>query len=345
MDHWLDSLSKAGVKSVYATVHHHPDLFSRYVSARRLLFNITLLNEPVLLGSAGSVAAHCHTMDVSDDELVIVVYGDNLSTVSISDMANFHRQHSKPMTMLLFRTNKPKQCGIVDVDSHGHITSFEEKPACPKSNLANAGVYMMDGRLFKSVASMQAFDFGHDVIPKLVGQMAGYCPEGLVHIDVGTEDNLILASEKAKKFETSLWTRKAIFFDRDDTLVHNIVGKAPYNDIRPTSHAHKLVSFAKGLSFKTLLVTNQGAVQDGLITESDVEEANQKIVDMFGLDGAYYAPYRDHIDRKPGPGMFWKAAIDHCLDLRDCWMVGDFMTDVEASTAAGCAGTLHLNYT
>ena len=48
--------------------------------------------------------------------------------------------------------------------------------------------------------------------------------------------------------------------------------------------------------------------------------------------------YPEHPDRKPGPGMFRKAAEIAGIDLRRSWVIGDKSSDLEAGRAAGLAG-------
>lgn len=44
--------------------------------------------------------------------------------------------------MALFKTNAPTTKGIVSLNDDSTVINFEEKPTNPKSNLANAGIYI-----------------------------------------------------------------------------------------------------------------------------------------------------------------------------------------------------------
>ena len=66
----------------------------------------------------------------------------------------------------------------------------------------------------------------------------------------------------------------------------------------------------------------------------------------LSLDGFYYCPHHPLgtvgsyatvcTCRKPSPGMLIKAAHDHDINLRESWMIGDILHDVEAGNRAGC---------
>lgn len=82
--------------------------------------------------------------------------------------------------MALFRAPNPGACGIAELDSDQKILAFTEKPENPKSNLANAGIYMASQEIFEFFpstpleTSASVLDFGQHVLPLLAGRMYGY---------------------------------------------------------------------------------------------------------------------------------------------------------------------------
>jgi mannose-1-phosphate guanylyltransferase len=133
---------------------------------------------------------------VGPDETCLIIYADNLSAVDVMDMMDFHDRHEDPFTMLLFETPTPRQCGIATLDDDGRLVEFVEKPEHPKGNLANGGVYVVDGELYREIAEMQAFDLGFDVLPRLIGRMRGYVFDGY-HRDIGNPESLEAARRDA----------------------------------------------------------------------------------------------------------------------------------------------------
>jgi mannose-1-phosphate guanylyltransferase len=97
--------------------------------------------------------------------------------------------------MALFETNNPTGCGIVSLNSDATITSFEEKPANPISNVANAGLYVASPAVIDLIdAAKTPADIGFDLLPLLVDKMSGYKINDYL-IDIGTHKNL----EKARQ--------------------------------------------------------------------------------------------------------------------------------------------------
>lgn len=185
LDYWFDTLSATAVREVRINTHHLPDPVRDFINEknRDSRFTVAESYEPELLGSAGTITANRDLADGVDH--VYVIYADNLSAVDLADMSRFHRAHGDPATMLLFHAENPSACGIVELDADNCVTTFIEKPAEPKSDLANAGVYVFSADIYREIADMGAFDLGHDVLPKLVGRTRGYVLEGY-HRDIGT---------------------------------------------------------------------------------------------------------------------------------------------------------------
>lgn len=185
LDYWFEALATTDARDVRINTHHLPEPVRDFIDAKNRdnRFAVAESYEPELLGSAGTITAN---RDLADGvERVFVIYADNLSAVDLADMSRFHRAHGDPATMLLFHAENPSVCGIVELDADDRVTTFVEKPDDPRSDLANAGVYIFSADTYREVADMGAFDLGHDVLPKLVGRTRGYVLDGY-HRDIGT---------------------------------------------------------------------------------------------------------------------------------------------------------------
>lgn len=200
LDYWLRGLEHAGISDVLLNTHTFPEQMREYIRAQneKGSFKIVEAYEPELLGSAGTLAAHPNFADDAQD--IVVIYADNLSNMDLAAMKSFHRSHDDPFTMLLFRASEPSNCGIAELNEEQRIVSFVEKPEHPVSDLANAGVYVIDADAYGEIAAMKAFDIGFDVIPKFVGRMRGWLWEGY-HLDIGT----FASYDKAQVDAPAIW--------------------------------------------------------------------------------------------------------------------------------------------
>ena len=55
------------------------------------------------------------------------------------------------ITMLTFETDRPKQCGIVEVDELGIVKSFHEKVEHPPGNRANGAIYVFESEFIEEI--------------------------------------------------------------------------------------------------------------------------------------------------------------------------------------------------
>lgn len=193
LGYWLDLCRREGITDVLLNVSHHVAAVETFLAAETAPHpRVTVVEEPTPIGTATTV--HRQRGFVDGEAAFWVLYADNLSDLRTSPMLARHAAHGDPLTIGLFRTPFPEASGIVDIDDTGRITDFVEKPAAPRSNLANAGVYLARPSLFEVTARHEGLvDFGLHVLPALVGRMHGYVIPDF-HEDIGTPERLALAS-------------------------------------------------------------------------------------------------------------------------------------------------------
>ncbi len=195
LQHWLDKLSLVGCSEIFINTHHLAKQVEDFVGGNPAKNSIRLVHEEELLGTAGTLASIRHLL--TDDE-VFVAHADNFFSDSLDGMMKTHRSrdHRAVMTMGLFESPTPTTCGIVEIDPQGVVIGFEEKPTAPRSNLANAAVYLMSQIALDEVGSSR--DFSTEVVPRLRGRIQGHRFIG-AYFDMGTPESL----DDARRIATS----------------------------------------------------------------------------------------------------------------------------------------------
>jgi D-glycero-D-manno-heptose 1,7-bisphosphate phosphatase len=145
--------------------------------------------------------------------------------------------------------------------------------------------------------------------------------------------------------------RKAIFIDRDGTLIKDIPYNADPALVKLEYYAGEMLYELKKRNYLLIIISNQSGVAKGLFTIDDLytiqAEINQQLsAYKVQLDGFYFCPHfpdavikEYDVDcncRKPRAGMLLKAARDFNINLNASWMIGDILNDVEAGNLAGC---------
>lgn len=142
--------------------------------------------------------------------------------------------------------------------------------------------------------------------------------------------------------------RRAIFLDRDGTLIQDVGYISKPSDIELLPGVIDALRCLHKEGFLLVLISNQSGVGRGLFTGEMLTRVHEKLIDCLKhqriyLDGAYYcphAPWEKCKCRKPLPGMLINAAQDLALDLTRSYMIGDKLSDIESGRRAGCQSIL-----
>ncbi|UJF31863.1 nucleotidyltransferase family protein [Paenibacillus hexagrammi] len=185
---WLQKLKAARISEVIINLHHLPDQVIAYVNSQDWGLPIHFAYEQQLLGSMGTLAANRHFLQ--GEPSFLVVYADNLTDIDLNQLVDYHDRHQLVGTISLFESEHPEMCGIVQMDAQQVVVEFTEKPAVPRSKLANAGIYIFNDTVWKYIRiTKQPSDIGYDLLPHLIGLLSGYLIEGFF-MDMGTLESL-----------------------------------------------------------------------------------------------------------------------------------------------------------
>jgi D-glycero-D-manno-heptose 1,7-bisphosphate phosphatase len=140
--------------------------------------------------------------------------------------------------------------------------------------------------------------------------------------------------------------QKAIFLDRDGTLMKDVGYCSKPADVEPLEGVCKLLPTLKAAGFKIVIITNQSGIGRGYFTEEDFWSVQRELEKQLGpgiIDATYFCadtPQNESDRRKPNPAMLLEAAKDLGIDLGHSYMVGDKPSDAEAGIRAGVRATI-----
>jgi len=145
-------------------------------------------------------------------------------------------------------------------------------------------------------------------------------------------------------------TNKAVFLDRD-----GVINKKLENDyVKNWNEFHFLPGVIEAIKtinekgYLVIVVTNQRGIGRGLMTEQDLKDIHQRMLQEIQKGGAriddiFYCPHdmKDNCNcRKPKPGMLVQAKKKWDIDYAKSYIIGDSETDIEAGQQVGCKGIL-----
>ena len=139
-------------------------------------------------------------------------------------------------------------------------------------------------------------------------------------------------------------TRAAVFLDRDGVINENrpdYVRSTQELEIFPA--ALRAIARLAQSKYAAVIITNQSAIGRGLVPAATVAQINRSLLQRIRAEGGridrlYLCPHSPAAEcecRKPRPGMLLQAAKDLRLNLSRSWLIGDWLTDLQAASAAG----------
>lgn len=108
---------------------------------------------------------------------VVILSGDHIYQMDYAAMVQAHRARNADLTLAVMEVpwEETERFGTVVADDDDQVTSFEEKVADARSNLASMGIYVFRTEVLLDALTASAEganDFGHHIIPTLLGQVS-----------------------------------------------------------------------------------------------------------------------------------------------------------------------------
>ena len=167
MEHILDLLREHGIDEVIVTLAFMPQAIRSYFgNGDTLGMSIEYSVEESPLGTAGSVRLASDRLD----ETFLVISGDALCDVDLTDLIRSHRERGAAVTIGLKSVENPLEFGIVVTDEERRIERFLEKPSWSQvfSDTINTGIYVLEPEVLRHIPTDRPFDFSKELFPLLL---------------------------------------------------------------------------------------------------------------------------------------------------------------------------------
>src|SRR6202044_2418048 len=195
MEHVLRLLKRHGFCGTAGTVQFLASLVRNYFGdGQEVGMSLQYATEDMPLGTAGSVK---NAEDALRDGPFLVISGDALTDIDLSEMVQAHKENGALVTVALTRVPNPLEFGIIIVDDDGRIQRFLEKPTWGQvfSDTVNTGIYVMEPEVLAEVPVGEVADWSGDIFPRLLERGAplyGWVADGYWE-DVGTHESYLKA--------------------------------------------------------------------------------------------------------------------------------------------------------
>jgi NDP-sugar pyrophosphorylase family protein len=188
----LDQLAAVGIQEVVLCTdylgHQVKEVLGQTYGPLSLIYS----QESSPLGTGGALRL---ALPLFLTDQVLILNGDSFSDANLRTLALIHRLRSAKATILLVEVSDNGRFGWVNADAGGAIQEFLEKGRKRGPGWINAGIYLIDRSLLRTIPPNQKVSLEQKSFPAWVGQgLHGFQSHGRF-VDIGTPESFALAQE------------------------------------------------------------------------------------------------------------------------------------------------------
>lgn len=182
LDILIDYVAGFGFRRFILCIGYKGDFIKRYYQNRDVSFTILFSEEKTQLGTAGALK---NAAPLIKSNSFLVMNGDSFCKLDLNEFINFHINKNALFSIALVKANPGSDYGVVNLDSLGRTTSFNEKTKTTDRGFFNAGIYLFRNDIFSLIPANKSSSLEYDLFPNLINKsFYGYITENEL-IDIG----------------------------------------------------------------------------------------------------------------------------------------------------------------
>ena len=199
LQYLLESLEKLSeIDEIILSVHYMRGEIREFIDEKMADYpkDIKFVNDPMPLETGGALK----NVEEYVSEDFLVIYGDVFTNFNFGELIEAHKENDGLVTVAVTKVYDPERYGVVETDEEGKVIHFEEKPHRPKTNLVDAGIYVVNKKVLEGIPKGKEVYFEREILPKLVSQRLVYAhrmPRENYWVDLGTPEDLFYAHQIA----------------------------------------------------------------------------------------------------------------------------------------------------
>jgi mannose-1-phosphate guanylyltransferase len=188
----LDHLGAHGVHEVVASSPYLEETFEPFLRERHGDPKVTWITEVEPLGTAGAIV---NALDHVLDGAFLVLNGDVLTDLNLTELVAFHRSRGAAATIALTPVEDARPYGLVETAGDGRVSEFREKPEQPIPGHINAGTYVLEPHALQGWERGRMISIEREVYPALIerGEPVYAFLSGAYWMDLGTPERYLQA--------------------------------------------------------------------------------------------------------------------------------------------------------
>lgn len=145
--------------------------------------------------------------------------------------------------------------------------------------------------------------------------------------------------------EAEIGSKCVVGLDRDGVINVDLGTYVTHPDgFKPINGSLEAMAELRRKGYKIAIITDQGGIEKGVMTQEDVDKVHDKMFQMLGeagclsIDALYYSASsrKDDPFAKPNTGMFKRCEKEHpTIKFKEGFYVGDKIKDLKAAVNMG----------
>ena len=188
----LDQLSMAGFNRVILCTGYMADQVEMEFGPQYMGLSLIYSREKIPLGTGGALG---NALPLISSKIVMVMNGDSFIDVDLKLFLQWFIGKNCDAALVLTKMKNTSRYGLIHVAENGLITAFQEKNSMGRSGWINAGVYLLNKEVIRTIPQGRPFSIEQEFFPSLAGRdFYGYCSEAKF-TDIGLPESYVAAEE------------------------------------------------------------------------------------------------------------------------------------------------------
>ncbi len=186
-------------KRIIFSVGYKQETIEEYFRFHKEGCDIVYAREDQPLGTGGAIM---HAMQFSRSEIILICNGDTFFEIDFNAVIQEHLKGGAGISICVKKMFDTSRYGTVKINDAGRILKFIEKKANSGEGLINAGVYVLNKKIFEKFDMPMSFSIEKNFFEAHVDDLIlNAILSDAYFIDIGIPDDYAKANEDFKRFE------------------------------------------------------------------------------------------------------------------------------------------------
>jgi len=183
LDILIDYIANYGFQRFILCTGYMRNFIKEYYQKKKGEIEILFSEERGALGTAGAIK---NAEPIINSSTFMVMNGDSICKIDLSEFIKFHFKKNALISMAVTKKINNTDYGAVTLNYFQQIDKFREKINDGKDDFVNAGVYLFQKEVLKSLPLHKCFSLENDFLPVFdKKRFYGYITSKIL-IDIGT---------------------------------------------------------------------------------------------------------------------------------------------------------------